>query len=251
MKKIIKEVLWIHDIPLLQFYKEEISNAPIIIFSHGFTNSKEYFKDEMEIYANLGFFVISIDNRGHGERKDIKFNEYVWDNGKLNILKIRQLINNTAFDIQKVINYYKRDPRINLERIAMIGVSMGGFITYRTVTIDDRINPAICLISSPEYYDFPKDAPLIDDLKSKKALYEFSQKNSPINFMEKYYNKNILIQIGENDTHLEKKKVYQFVEEIENKNQNGKIELIEYKNLSHEVTDEMYKKTREWINQYL
>jgi predicted esterase len=152
----------INNIPALVCYKKEIKNAPLIIFSHGFTGNKKDFSEEMKIYAKNNFYTVSIDNKAHGERNDIQFFEYAMENEKLNILKVRELINETAKEIHEVINFFEHNDHIDIRHTAMLGVSMGGFITFRALTLEKRISTAALFISSPVWDEFPKNVPLIE-----------------------------------------------------------------------------------------
>ena len=146
--EIVNKKLRINDIPAIISYKKNIKHAPMIIFSHGFRGNKEDFPEEMKLYTMNNFFTISIDNKGHGDRNDIQFFKYAMENEKLNILKVRELINETAKDIHKVITFLENNDHIDTSRIGMSGISMGGFITFRALTLEKRIRVAAPFIVS-------------------------------------------------------------------------------------------------------
>ena len=250
--EMIVKKLCINNISALICYKKDSKNLPVIIFSHGFRGNKEYFLEEMKRYAMSNFFTISIDNQGHGERKDKYFSEYAFENNKLNILKVRELINETAKEIPKLINFLENNDHVDIRRVGMYGTSMGGFITFRALTLEKRIIVAAPFISSPVWDELPKinKKPLVDNFELRKQLKEYSKENAPINFIDKFFDKKILIQLGKDDKHFNIKKVRSFVNKV-NELSSNKIKLIEYENVAHEVTAEMKKKALDWFKEVI
>lgn len=118
--EMIIEKLTIDDIPAIVCYKKDVKHAPLIIFSHWFSGKKEDLLGEMELYAEKYFFTVSIDNKGHGEREEMRFSEYTMENEKTNILKVRELINETAKDILKVIDFLENDSHIDRKRTGLL-----------------------------------------------------------------------------------------------------------------------------------
>jgi hypothetical protein len=56
----------ISEIPVIAcFRQDEEVPKPLVILSHGFLKSKEDLKDELKMLADLGYYAVAIDNRGH------------------------------------------------------------------------------------------------------------------------------------------------------------------------------------------
>ena len=55
------------------------------------------------------------------------------------IFRVRQLIKETADDVVKLVDYYDGVGSLKISKIGMIGISMGGFTTFRVGIIDDRV----------------------------------------------------------------------------------------------------------------
>ena len=238
------------NMPAIVCFKNNIKHAPLIVFSHGFKGNKECFREEMVKYARNDFFTVSIDNKGHGDRNDTPFFEYAMKDKKLNILKVRELINETAKEIPGLIDLLENDGRVDCRRTGMAGYSMGGFITYRAMMLENRIKAAAPFISSPAWNEFPRNVPVVDDIELRRQLKEYSEKNSPVNFPEKFYDRNILIQIGKNDNHFNIENVRLFVDKV-NEHSADKIRLIEYDNVAHDVTIEMKETAFDWLKKVL
>ncbi|MBN1696728.1 MAG: alpha/beta fold hydrolase [Spirochaetales bacterium] len=249
---IVADSYYIHDIPVTTSYKKTAFRMPVVIFSHGFTRSKEDFTGELLEYAKRGIYGIALDNRGHGERKEKKFFEVAMEAGGLNILTVRELIDATAKDIPIIIDYLKDEPYVDIERIGVYGVSMGGFTAFRAVTLDDRIKAAAPVIASPVWDEFPKGNGLVDTPELRQRLGEFARKKEPVNLKDKFHNKHILIQIGKDDPHFDPDKVRSFAEDVITHNTvPGRMQLKEYANVAHEVTDEMRATVMEWMTEVL
>jgi hypothetical protein len=108
----VKNIKVIEDIPVIEYYKTGREKMPLLILSHGFTGSKNDFFQDMKIVQKLadkGFFIIAMDNRGHGDRKDPAFLGYAIKDSKINIYVIRKLIKESADDVSSLINYYENN----------------------------------------------------------------------------------------------------------------------------------------------
>jgi len=243
---IVVDKMSLGPIPAIACYQRNAAHAPLIIFSHGFTGNKEDGGEEMTLYAGKGFFTVSIDNRGHGERKDEPFFSQVMENGKLDVLKVRKLINQTAEDIPVVIDHFENDDRVAPGRAGMLGVSMGGFITFKALALDDRIRAAAPIIASPVWDEFPKDTPLVDTPELRGRLKAYAEEHGPTRFLERFFDRDILVHIGTADRHFAPAGVRSFVEKV-NASGRGRIRLLEYPGVAHEVTAEMRRKTLAWM----
>ncbi|SFR87375.1 Alpha/beta hydrolase family protein [Anaeromicropila populeti] len=153
--------------------------------------------------AQRGYCVAAIDNRLHGDRGKQSFAE-------LNILEIRKAIKETAEDISVLIDELSVQENTDKNRIAMIGISMGGFITFQSCILDKRIKVAIPIISSPYWDDIPGDVIILNDETLKEELILFSEKYQPANYLEKFYPTALFMQVGEEDKHSNVDKVLNF-----------------------------------------
>lgn len=237
---------FIGDIPVLTCSKIKAQKHPLLIFSHEFRSNKEFFIDEMKFFASHGFLTIAMDNRHHGERKEPAFAEACMENGKFNVLKVRKIINDSAHDVPKIIDYFSG--RENFERIGLYGISMGGYAALKVLTLDDRIDFAALFISSPYWNDIPPSKLFLDTENLRKELEEYSAAHSPISAVEKIKTRKILLQNGAADTHFDTAKVKKFVAGLQKEN-NSLLEFFEYGGVKHEFTEEMKLKARKWIFQ--
>ncbi len=242
----------IEGIPVLICSKESNNPKPLIIFSHGFTRKKEDWKGYMEELAEIGYYTVALDNRLHGEREDAGFDSIMSEKG-IDFLEIFRTIKDNAEDITVLIDYFTAKTEIDKDRIGMVGVSMGGFTTFRAVVIDKRIKVAIPIISSPAWEDIPRDLHADDNPDIIKGLRNLSEQYGPSNFIDKFYPTALFMQAGSEDKHFNVEKLKLFHQNVKEfyKDDLSKLELIIFEDIAHEFTDAMWNNARAWLNKYL
>jgi dienelactone hydrolase len=235
------------------FNQPENTSKPLVILSHGFRGSKNDLKDKLEMLAGLGYYAITIDNRGHGDRLEHDFMSQAFQDGKLNVYQVRRLIKETADDIPAIIDHFIADSQIDEQRIGMLGVSMGGFVTFRALVIDERIKVAGSIIASPYWDEVPEDVPLLTTPEVEQKLADYAREYSPAYFPERFSHRPILIQIGGKDNHYNGERVRQFYRELENNYQDNanRVKLVVHEEEGHEFTVPMWKNVVKWFQEYL
>ena len=242
-------------IPILSCFSsnEGIQSKPLVILSHAFQSSKEFWQDKMLSLARAGYYAVALDNRGHGARKGPGFKARVFENDGFNLYAVRRLIKETADDIPRLIDHFSSHNSVDAARIGMVGVSMGGFVAFRTLVIDDRIGVAAPVIASPYFDEKPRDVPLVNRLEINRALDAYSQKFSPAYYPERFYPRAILIQVGGRDKHLDAGRVRQFYETLKSNyhQRPEKLRFIQEANAGHEFTASMWNNVIEWFRKQL
>lgn len=242
---IIKD-FFVDDVPVITCVKTGVQQKPLLIFSHEFRSKKEFFLEEMKFFAGHDFFTIAVDNKHHGMRKEPPFAAMCMEDGKFNVLKIRKIINDSAYDIPKIIDYLINTENLDITRIGLYGISMGGYIAFKVLTMDDRVSFAALFISSPYWNDIPPSDFFLNNETIRKDLEEYAATESPASAVEKIKTCKILLQNGAADTHFNINKVKNFVALLQN-GKNTNLDFFEYAGVKHEVTEEMKLKARSWI----
>ena len=138
---------FVRGIPVLSCRPQNGNLLPLVVLSHGFTGSKEMWREPMARIGRMGCLAVALDNRGHGERSGSDFHSTVFRDGRLSILEVRRLIKETAEDIPELIDHTIRSGVADPERIGLTGVSMGGFAAFRAVVADKRIAAAAPIVA--------------------------------------------------------------------------------------------------------
>jgi len=141
--------------------KNGASSHPVVLIVDGIFGSKErWFDDESwpkgglvtKALLNNGFAVMILDAVYHGERT--AENDYAGPSLKYPIAA-RDMIMQTAIEHRRSIDYLSSRTDIDTTRIGMLGLSMGGLITFQLTSIDSRIKTAIAgltpQIKEPKY----------------------------------------------------------------------------------------------------
>lgn len=122
---------------------------PIVLIVDGIYGSKErWFDDESwpkgglvtkELLKN-GFAIMILDAVNHGERS--AENDFEGPSFKYPIAA-REMIIKTAIEYRRAIDYLEERADVDSQRIGMLGLSMGGLITFQLSSIDPRIKTAV------------------------------------------------------------------------------------------------------------
>ena len=226
---------------------------PLVILSHAFQSTKEYWQDKLPALAAAGYYAVALDNKGHGERNGPDFKSQVFTNHGFNLYEVRRLIKETADDIPILIDHFITHKTIDAARIGMIGVSMGGFTTFRALVIEKRISVAAPVIASPYFDETPRDVPLANLPEISRALEAYSQKYSPAGFLERFYPRAILIQVGGRDKHLDAGRVEQFYKTLLPYYANipDRLRFIQEENSGHDFTESMWQNIIKWFQKHL
>ncbi len=232
---------------------ERARPKPLAILSHAFQSSKEFWQDKMLSLARAGYYAVALDNRGHGERKGPDFKSQVFEIDGFNLYEVRRLIKETADDIPILIDHFITHENVDAERIGMIGVSMGGFVAFRALVIDNRIGVAAPVIASPYLDERPRDVALVNRPEINRALDDYSREFSPAYYPGHFYPRAVLIQVGVQDKHLDADRVRLFYEKLKPyyRRTPAKLMFIQEENSGHEFTASMWRNVTKWFSKHL
>ena len=237
-------------IPFLVCFKQDTTSPkPLIILSHGFSRSKDDMKDKLKVLVSMGYYAVAIDNRGHGERADHDFMSQVFQDDKLDVHLVRRLIKETADDIHTLIDHFATNKQVDAQRIGMLGVSMGGFVTFRALVIEKRIKVAAPIIASPYWDDLPAGVPVLDTPEAKQALTAYARQYSPAHHPQAFFPRPVLMQIGGQDDHYDGERVKQFYRELKHhyREADEHVQLIVHDDIGHEFTELMWENAINWF----
>ena len=134
------------------FYPETEGKLPLVIFAHGYKGYKDWGAWNLmaEKFGEAGYFFVKFNFSHNGttieEPKDFADLEAF---GKNNFSK-------EMSDYNQVINYFLENPKVDHEKIAIIGHSRGGGISVIKAFEDDRVKLLITLAGVSNFkYRFP------------------------------------------------------------------------------------------------
>ena len=136
---------------LIAFPSDSSGPLPLVLWFHGFGVDKEVHRPELEHLAGAGFLAVGIDAAGHGERRLPDLDERRAGSQEDALRTVLELAPQTADDVPAIIDALVREGWVDPERIAVAGISMGGYVVYRAVIVEPRIRAAVAILGSPDW----------------------------------------------------------------------------------------------------
>lgn len=151
----------------LAFPKNQTSPLPVVLLVDGITGSKErWFEDDSwpkggqvtKALLDAGFAVMALDAVYHGERgAENNFAGVPWP--FTYPYQANGMVVQTAVEHRRAMDYLATRAQIDTSRIGMLGLSMGGAITFALSSIEPRIKAAIAGLSPILTVKEPKFVP--------------------------------------------------------------------------------------------
>ncbi|MDL2208966.1 alpha/beta fold hydrolase, partial [Parabacteroides sp. OttesenSCG-928-O15] len=128
---------------------------PCVIQIHGLSSSKESWWEENGMMGELtkqlldaGFAVFALDAEYHGERlgnNDFESPTSILNKGLVTLS--RDMITQSVIEYRRGIDYLNTRKEIDMDRIGVIGYSMGGMMTFNLGAVDPRVRASVSCVS--------------------------------------------------------------------------------------------------------
>jgi pimeloyl-ACP methyl ester carboxylesterase len=102
-------------------------NGAAVVLLHGAGSTRSSLLDEMEVLAANGYGILTFDARGHGDSEG-RGMDFGWFGDQDTLPAIQWLVDN---------------PDVENDRIALVGMSMGGEEAIGAAALDDRANAVV------------------------------------------------------------------------------------------------------------
>lgn len=234
----------IKDIPIIECYPEDVKNAPLVLVNHGTGGSAESMLDITTALARRGCFVVDIDAVWHGRRRSKMLDEMLTTSAyKEYYLK---MLLEMAKNMSEIIDFYEDSDKADTSRVGMTGISQGGYVTFMTMTKDDRIKAAAPLIGSPDLTDKYGNSYEWDVYT--KPVKDRILKDMPLTNYEKMAHTALLIQNSASDTTVPVTGTRRLDEKLRPMYEGSDNYMyLEYAGLGHECPQVMREKAVEWL----
>ncbi|MCQ9209774.1 prolyl oligopeptidase family serine peptidase [Granulicatella seriolae] len=233
----VKEFL-IGPIPVVEVVDTKLKEQalPLVLFYHGWTNSK----DESVAYgvelAKKGIRAVLPDAVLHGQRKR--------EQGTLG-QEFWQVVGQNIMEFPTIISYYQEKNLILDQKIGVSGLSMGGITTYALLTQFDWIKAACSLMGNPDPVGFSKwtlDSPWsaglsVEEPSDSEATELFTQL-SQISLRERpelINQRPLLLWHDTDDIWVPYDQNFAFYQDIKGKEFAKKVEWVETSGYGHKV----------------
>jgi len=157
---ILLDTALIHNIPTLTLMPVDAQRRPAIFFIHGFGGNKEAGLSLGYSLARRGFAFVSFDAWLHGARYDDLLEQaalperggvYPSDTGLDIFLLFYRVIDQCCADVQTLIDHFANDPRLDMTRCGVTGLSMGGYASYSIFANLPQMQAAVPMIGVPSF----------------------------------------------------------------------------------------------------
>jgi len=130
-----------------------------ILVLHGPGASKDVHVKELDSLAGRGFLAVGVDSVGHGERRHPDFERRFSQDNPEFYKHFLQAVLETAGEVPPLLDALTRAGFVKADRVGILGISMGGFVTYKAVTLEPRLGAAVAVVASPEWPLDPPESP--------------------------------------------------------------------------------------------
>lgn len=269
MAKISIQPRWIDQISILDISCESSDPVPLVFFVHGVASDKRQGIPLGYEMASKGIIFISLDTILRGERTDQEFDpevggdfgsvypEEIWLDEFFTMVR---MVKQTALDINVLIDHYKEDPRVDVEKIGFAGYSMGGWAAFYSSSINSKINATAAISgmadfeqswgdlilecsTNPEWTEVMKQ---VEEETAQRTAY--IREMNPITYLVQESLNPLLMICGDLDQRP-KKSCLDLYGKIDKKN-HGKtdhLKLSIHDGIDHQLTLPMAEETAAWF----
>lgn len=245
-----------NNIPI--YYAAKSQNLPIVVVLHGFTSN--YHRQEArtgiitKLYEN-NFCVAAFDSVRHGNREGAE--EFLQKESREQEEMLFDIVVESAMEMEEILKFIKKSGIGDGKRIGITGISMGGFIVFKTAELTDEVRYLVPMVSSPYFEEFAKYALKkigIENFEEYEERFKILREVEPLKNKERFLDKNIFIMAGELDNTVPEyfsRKGYEELKELYSAN--GVAEKIKYKSYSaeHCENEEMIRDMIIWFKKVL
>ncbi len=137
------ESIIIEGVPVNIFYADNQGKMPLIIMQHGLEANKDSMSELANSFAMQGYVVIVPDALGYGELADG------------NMRTVSQILEGTAANFEKVMDFVCMSEAIDENRIGLCGVSLGGLTSlYYAAEGEHEVKVVVSFCATPDFKTF-------------------------------------------------------------------------------------------------
>jgi pimeloyl-ACP methyl ester carboxylesterase len=274
VERITLESYRVAGIPVLVMAPEGCSACPVVFYVHGFTGDKREGLPLGYRLASNGIVCIAVDAARHGDRLDERVAHlegthpgdlYPPESGLDNYLLMNQVVVETARDIGRLIEHFAPDPRLDIARLGVTGVSMGGYTTFYLAATDPRVQVAASIVGIPAFAErwedvtleatsYPQWAAIMAERAADTARWTgFMREIDPFDRLRSFAPHPLLMICGDKDIDAPKiycVKLYRLLQPAY-ATQPQQLRLLIDDNADHRVRSGMWDAAAAWFARWL
>ena len=242
-EEVVIEHKRVDDVYIYEMYQGGEKDKKILFFLHGQASRKEEFLNEMLGYAERGYYCVTMDLPGYGER--------LTDKPMMSL----QITEQASEDLDFLLDYYEACAIADTGQFAIIGLSQGGSTAYLYAAYGKRTPKAIVVGSSTPDFTFFKDntcianGKTVDAVWDEKQIKDFIRQKNPVNQIEKFYTLPIMSGNSIDDPIVTYKGSEAF--ELKLKDKNKYMRFYYFDGEKHNVSKAYMQNIPQFLQQYL
>ena len=231
------------DLPSLSVAREGLgANAPWVIVLHPLGSRKEKMLPGLYAFAQIGCRAVALDARWHGERPGADEREARQQADFFGTTA--SVIEGTVSDVARLLD------ALGAERVAVHGISLGGYIAFGALLSEPRLQAASVAIGSPDWA-----APMqAFGLGPGNPFYDRAAAVSPLALLPAVLPpRPLLMQHGTLDETVSVDGVMALEQSLRPlyASAPGRLHLELYPGLGHVYSDDMERRALEWIARFM
>lgn len=249
----------IHSIPLYWLEPTSTPVRKLVIWLHGFTESRADVTDYLQDLATAGYVALSLDPVDHGslsrypqagEIIDPMDGSFIADtDGKL-YRHFWSIEAETAAAIPSLIDWAIAELDV-APQIGIGGKSMGGDIALAASGLDKRITAVAACLATP---DWLKPGSIYEVTAPNDSIQAQFDQYNPITNLERYHHcPALLFQCGTADTVVPAAAALRFAQALADTYQDrpDKLQVLLEEGVEHELTATMWHQALAWFGRFL
>lgn len=231
------------DLPVLVVSREGIpTDAPLVITLHGLGGCKEKMLPSLYEFARTGCRAVALDIRQHGERPDAEAREARL--GADYFGTTADMIEGTARDVSRLLDHF------GAARAAIHGISLGGYIAFAALAFEPRLYAVSIAMGSPDWI-----GPLRRfGLGPGHPAYDRAVQLNPLDLLPQTLPPRPLLMLhGTADEVVSPDGVAALEQRLRPlyAAHPHRLALELYPGLGHSYTDDMLRRSVEWVGKFL
>ncbi|MBI5084331.1 MAG: alpha/beta fold hydrolase [Acidobacteria bacterium] len=188
----------------LEMPKQAVRPLPLVLLLHGWSGSKDVWWDDAGIHngglmrkalLGAGYAILALDAATHGERASeidyLGVIPFIDPRAPVrnNYFSFAEITVQTVKDYQRALDYLAQRGDIDMNRIGLVGYSMGGMDSFYLLSVEPRIKAAVACVpplyspgygpASPIDYSWGvRDKALLLLMGRKDTMYDFDRVNA-------------------------------------------------------------------------
>jgi uncharacterized protein len=207
-----------------------------VIFYHGFMSSIDQQSKELLSLASKNYLAVGVDAVGHGKRRYSDFDDRFLSENPDHHTNYIQLLQDSVKELPGLVDVLLEEGLAKLDRLALTGISMGGYICFGASLAEPRIKVLLPILGSP--------------------VWQVDSSQSPHTQLNSFYPRAMLVQNAGLDTNVPPDAARSFIDALRPKYHEDpeRLQYYEFPQSSHFMREddwnELWQNALDWLDRW-